>query len=78
MENATGKDALPIKASEVILRLKEGGAFVKFTHDGSTSLPEVEKVLKEYLRAKNLKPWWSPFRRMRVNLVRGRPWVEDL
>ncbi|KAH7118013.1 RNA12 protein-domain-containing protein [Dendryphion nanum] len=78
MESATGKDALPIKASEVILRLKEGGAFVKFTHDGNTSLSEVEKVIKEYLRTKNLRPWWSPFRQMRVNLVRGRPWVEDL
>jgi hypothetical protein len=34
--------------------------------------------LKKYLKEENIKPWWSPFRKMRVNLVRGRPWVEDL
>ncbi|KAF2016595.1 escape protein-like protein 2 [Aaosphaeria arxii CBS 175.79] len=70
--------AKPIKALEVIPRLKEGGAFVKFSHDATTSTSEVETALKEYLRDKNIRPWWSPFRRMRANLVRGRPWVEDM
>ena len=78
LKGATGKDALSITASEVILRLKEGGAFVKFAHDGSTSPMEIEKTLKQYLAEKNLRPWWSPLRSMNVNLVRGRPWVEDL
>jgi hypothetical protein len=78
IQKAGDKNHIPIKASETVLRLKEGGAFVKFTHDGSTSTSEIEKTLKEYLKANRIKPWWSPFRRMHVNLVRGRPWVEDL
>jgi hypothetical protein len=78
IQKAADKSHIPIKASETVLRLKEGGAFVKFTHDGSTSVSEIEKTLKEYLEANRIKPWWSPFRRMHVNLVRGRPWVEDL
>ncbi|KAF2261623.1 hypothetical protein CC78DRAFT_561656 [Lojkania enalia] len=69
---------ISIKASETILRLKEGGAFVKFTHDGSTPASEVEKVLQEYLRKEKIRPWFSPWRRMRVNLVKGKPWVEDM
>lgn len=77
LERASTKNNLSIKASETILRQKEGGAFVKFTHDG-TPTSEVEKVLKKYLKEENIKPWWSPFRRMRVNVVKGRPWIEDL
>ncbi|KAF2463647.1 uncharacterized protein BDR25DRAFT_329606 [Lindgomyces ingoldianus] len=78
IEEASSKKSIPITASEVFLRLKEGGAFVKFSHDGSTSTAEVEEALKQYLKDEKIKPWWSPFRRMRVNLVKGRPWVEDL
>ena len=78
LEKASEKTGLSLKASEVILRLKEGGAFVKFTHDADLAPSEVEKVLKNYLQEKGIRPWWSPFQGMRVNLVRGRPWVEDL
>ncbi|PSN68466.1 hypothetical protein BS50DRAFT_610043 [Corynespora cassiicola Philippines] len=78
IEKASTKRNLPITATETLLRLKEGGAFVKFTHDGSTPASEIEKILKEYLKEKPIKPWWSPWRRMHVNLVKGRPWVEDL
>lgn len=78
VEQASAKSNLQIKASETILRLKEGGAFVKFTQDGSASVSEVEKAVQQYLREQNVKPWWSPFRRQSVKLVKGRPWVEDL
>ena len=78
IEKAGSQKDIHIKATDVTLRLKEGGAFVKFTHDGSTSTSEIEKTLQEYLKENRVKPWWSPFRRMHVNLVRGRPWVEDL
>lgn len=78
IEQASKKGNLSIKATETLLRLKEGGAFVKFSHDGSKSTSEVEKVLKQYLKEKPVKPWWSPWRRMHVNQVKGRPWVEDL
>lgn len=78
IEKASTKAGISLKATETLLRLKEGGAFVKFTHDGSTPTSEVERVLKQYLEEKPVKPWWSPWRRMNVNVVRGRPWVEDL
>ncbi|KAF2811697.1 uncharacterized protein BDZ99DRAFT_414202 [Mytilinidion resinicola] len=72
------KDKVPVNVVEVLPRLKEGGEFVKFTHDETTSSDVIERALKDYLKEKPIKPWWNPFVRMRVNLVRGRPWVEDL
>ncbi|KAF2196832.1 hypothetical protein GQ43DRAFT_404308 [Delitschia confertaspora ATCC 74209] len=73
-----GKAKLPIQIKRVLPRLKEGGAYVQFTYDGSVPTSELEKTLKKYLREEQVKPWWSPARRMHVNLVKGRPWVEDL
>ena len=78
IEKASTKAGISLKATETLLRLKEGGAFVKYTHDGSTETSEVERILKQYIEEKPVKPWWSPWRRMNVNVVRGRPWVEDL
>jgi hypothetical protein len=78
IERAKVKQNLPIDATEVLPRMREGGAFVKFTHDGSTPTSEIEKLLQQYLRENPVKPWWSPWRRMRAKLVKGRPWVEDM
>jgi hypothetical protein len=78
IEKASSKANVSITATETLLRLKEGGAFVKFTHDGTQSTSEVEKILKQYLAEKPVKPWWSPWRKMDVNSVKGVPWVEDL
>ncbi|KAI2485461.1 RNA12 multi-domain protein [Pyrenophora tritici-repentis] len=78
IERASAKRNLPITATEVLPRMREGGAFVKFTHDGSAPTSEIEKILQEYLREEPVKPWWSPWKRMRAKIVRGRPWVEDL
>lgn len=78
IERAKAKKGLQITATEVLPRLREGGAFVKFTHDGTTSTSEIEKVLQQYLRDEPVKPWWAPFRRMRTKIVKGRPWVEDM
>ena len=78
IERASAKRNLPITATEVLPRMREGGAFVKFTHDGSAPTSKIEKVLQEYLREEPVKPWWSPWKRMRVKAVKGRPWVEDL
>ncbi|OCK78111.1 hypothetical protein K432DRAFT_332656 [Lepidopterella palustris CBS 459.81] len=72
------KTSTSIKVIEVLPRLKEGGAFVKFAHDGSMPSIEVEDALKKYLKEQQIKPWWNPLVRMRVNMVKGRPWVEDL
>lgn len=68
----------PINVTEVLPRLKEGGAFVKFTYGSGASATDVEKTLKEYMKKESIRPWWSPFQRMRANLVHGKPWVEDL
>lgn len=78
IERAKAQKGLQITATEVLPRMREGGAFVKFTHDGTASTSEVEKVLQQYLRDEPVKPWWAPFRRMRAKVVKGRPWVEDL
>ncbi|KAF2462307.1 RNA12 protein-domain-containing protein [Lineolata rhizophorae] len=67
-----------IKITDFLPRVKEGGAFVKFSHDASTTPSQIEEKLKAYLKDKQIKPWWNPFERIRVNLVKGRPWVEDL
>jgi hypothetical protein len=76
--DAGKRAASPIKVSEVLPRLKEGGAFVKFSHDPSITLQDAEDQVKAHLESKPIKPWWAPFSRMNVSLVRGKPWVEDL
>jgi hypothetical protein len=35
-------------------------------------------LISRYLKEKPMKPWFNPFRRVRSNLVVGKPWVEDL
>ncbi|KAH8812029.1 escape protein-like protein 2 [Xylogone sp. PMI_703] len=71
-------ESVPIKVTEILPRLKDGGAFVKFSHDEGITTQEIEGLLKTYLREKPIKPWFSPFRRIRTNLVIGKPWLEDL
>ncbi|KAL5117069.1 mitochondrial escape protein 2 [Pleosporales sp. CAS-2024a] len=78
IERAKAKRNLSMDSTEVLPRMLEGGAFVKFTHNGSTRTSEIEKALQQYLQEEPVKPWWSPWRRMRVKLVKGRPWVEDM
>lgn len=70
---------LPIKVLEILPRLKEGGAFVKFSHDPTKlKTSELEKTLREFLKKNPIKPWFNPIRRVRAFLVQGKPWVEDL
>ncbi|CAZ82498.1 unnamed protein product [Tuber melanosporum] len=61
--------------TEIVPRLKEGGAFVKFR---SRNVEETEAIIADFLREKKLKPWFSPFKRVRAFIVRGKPWLEDL
>lgn len=68
----------PITVTEVLPRLKEGGAFVKFTYGSGVAASDVEDILREFLKKERPKPWWNPFDRMRAGLVKGKPWVEDL
>jgi hypothetical protein len=63
---------------EVLPRLKEGGAFLKFSHDQGTDAATVTEAVKQHLREKKIRAWWNPFNTVRANLVIGKPWVEDL
>lgn len=69
---------MPMKVTEILPRLKDGGAFVKFSHSAEVSTEEIETTLRTYLREKQLRPWFNPFKRIRTGLVRGKPWLEDL
>lgn len=71
-------DQMPLKVLEVLPRLREGGAFVKFSHDGAITAQELESMLKEYMKEKPITPWFNPLRSVRAFLVHGKPWIEDL
>ncbi|KAG9950025.1 hypothetical protein KCU85_g3784, partial [Aureobasidium melanogenum] len=70
----------PVQASvlEVLPRVKEGGAFVKFTYESGSTLADVEAAVKKHLQDHQVRPWWAPITNVRANLVKGKPWVEDL
>lgn len=69
---------LSIQVKNTLPRLKEGGAFVKFSHDPKIKTPHIESALQEYLSEKSPKPWFNPFKAIDAHVVRGRPWLEDL
>ncbi|CCC13640.1 hypothetical protein SMACR_09367 [Sordaria macrospora] len=69
---------VPIKVTEIIPRLKDGGAFVKFTYPEDMSAAEVESKLSKLLHNNPIKPWFNPFGRVQTGLVEGVPWLEDL
>ncbi|KAK0125310.1 mitochondrial escape protein 2 [Cadophora gregata] len=71
-------NSVPMTVTEILPRLKDGGAFVKFSHPNGITAKEVEGLLRQYLRENPIKPWFNPFRRIRTNLVVGKPWLEDL
>ena len=77
LRSAIPKD-LPITIQEVIPRIKEGGAFVKFTQEGAINQKEIEVKLRSYLKEHPIYPLWNPWRRVRAALVQGKPWLEDL
>ena len=77
VRKAIPKD-LPVRVTEIIPRIKEGGAFVKFSHDRNLDASEIEETLMKYLKENPIKPMFSPWRRVRAALVRGTPWIEDL
>jgi len=78
IERAKAKKSIPIQSTEILPRMREGGAFVKFTHDGSATTSEIAQMLQAYLKEEPVKPWWSPWKRMRAKAVKGKPWVEDM
>lgn len=77
LSQASGSDQ-KVTVTEILPRLKEGGAFVKFTHEPGVAEADVAASLDKYLREKAIRPWWNPLVQISSGLVRGRPWVEDL
>ncbi|KAG9239093.1 escape protein-like protein 2 [Amylocarpus encephaloides] len=71
-------DTVPAKVTEILPRLKEGGAFVKFQHPDGVTAQEVEGLVVSHLKEKQIKPWYNPFQRVKTRLVVGKPWLEDL
>ncbi|CAI4211853.1 unnamed protein product [Parascedosporium putredinis] len=69
---------LPLKITEIVPRVKDGGAFVKFAYNEAVPLSEIETKLSKALEEKALKPWFNPFARVAAGIVRGIPWLEDL
>ncbi|OBR06087.1 Mitochondrial escape protein [Colletotrichum higginsianum IMI 349063] len=69
---------LPIKVTEILPRLKDGGAFVKFSHGSDVVPKDIENSLAQSLEKRPLRPWFNPFRGVKAGLVRGVPWLEDL
>ena len=76
------EEAIPskmdIKVTEVLPRVAEGGAFIKFSHAPGEEAKIMERRVKDFLKDNPIKPWFNPFQRVRTSLVLGRPWVEDL
>ena len=81
----TLKDALKAKGKEglatvegVTPLIRDGGAFVKFSHAGGAANDEIVEIVRDHQKKQGLRPWWNPFDESRASLVRGRPWIEDL
>ena len=67
-----------VEVIEVLPRLKEGGAFLKFRHDANTDPKSVSEAVRKRLKEKPVRPWWNPLSSVKANFVLGKPWVEDL
>ena len=70
--------AIPIRVTEILPRVKEGGAFVKFVHEPGQDVKDIEKSVRKYLKENPIRPWFNPSRQVKTFLVNGRPWIEDL
>jgi len=66
------------EVTEVLPRIKEGGAYVKFTYGPGLTPKSVHEAVHVYIKEKRLRPWFAPFSGIRAGLVMGKPWVEDL
>ncbi|KAL4986644.1 RNA12 protein-domain-containing protein [Aspergillus falconensis] len=69
---------LEIDIKDVIPRLREGGAFVKYARKSGATDAEIEASINEHLEKHPIRPWFNPFQQVTVAQVQGRPWIEDL
>ncbi|KAI5247192.1 hypothetical protein E4T43_02249 [Aureobasidium subglaciale] len=77
-QEATPDKQVQANVVEVLPRVKEGGAFVKFTYEPGSKLADIEAAVQKHLQDHQVKPWWAPITNVRAGLVKGKPWVEDL
>ncbi|KAI3341582.1 RNA12 protein [Ustulina deusta] len=69
---------VPLTVTEILPRVKDGGAFVKFAHPAGVTPKEIEGKVSKLLAEKPIKRFFSPFRGVQAGLVKGVPWLEDL
>ncbi|KAI0803346.1 RNA12 protein [Xylaria sp. FL0064] len=69
---------IPLKVTEILPRVKDGGAFVKFVHPPEITPKEIEEKVSKLLAEKPIKRFFSPLRGVQAGLVKGVPWLEDL
>ena len=67
-----------VEILEVLPRLKEGGAFLKFRHDQQSDAQRIATAVRKYLKDHPYRPWWNPLSTVKAHIVLGKPWVEDL
>lgn len=71
-------ESMPAKLTEILPRLKDGGAFVKFSHPPELAVAEIEGAISKHLQQNPVKPLFNPFTTVHAGLVKGVPWLEDL
>ncbi|KAJ5726542.1 Mitochondrial escape protein 2 [Penicillium malachiteum] len=70
--------SLNIEIKDVVPRYKEGGAFVKYARKSKATDQIICDAIQFHLKSNPIRPWFNPFQVAGADLVRGRPWIEDL
>jgi hypothetical protein len=70
--------SLGLEIKEVIPRYKEGGAFIKYSRKPDMNDEDIRAAVQDHLSKNPIKPWYNPFQTAEIDLVQGRPWIEDL
>lgn len=71
-------ESLGLEIKEVVPRYKEGGAFVKYACKPEVNHEDIRAAVKEHIAKNPIRPWFNPLQTADVDIVRGRPWIEDL
>lgn len=62
-----------LSVTEIIPRLKDVGAFAKFTHPPAMTAEQIETELFKVLAGEGHKGWFSPFQEIQVALAKWNP-----
>ncbi|KAJ5216794.1 Mitochondrial escape protein 2 [Penicillium chermesinum] len=69
---------LGVEIVETIPRYKEGGAFVKYARKPGITDDDIRAEVQKSLAQNPIRPWFNPFQTASIDLVNGKPWIEDL